>query len=61
MLERLVDAVRSLVRPALLLGTAGAALYFFATGNEVGGVAAIGMLGPEAGMWFEQRGTIRRG
>lgn len=55
MLEQIVDAVKALTRPVLLLGTAGAAFYFFATGNTEGGTSASTLFGVQAAWWFNER------
>lgn len=61
MLERIVDAVKALTRPVLLLGTAGAAFYFFATGNAEGGTSASTLFGVQAAWWFSERKELHEG
>ncbi|KKN32167.1 hypothetical protein LCGC14_0816640 [marine sediment metagenome] len=55
MIERFVGAVKGLTRPVLLLGTAAAAFYFFATGNAEGGSAAGTLFGVQTAWWFNER------
>ncbi len=55
MLEQLVDAVRGLVRPVVLLGTVGTALYLWATGEPESAAGVATFAGPIIGFWFNDR------